>query len=106
MVHVEQLVRISFFQGLPASTLWPLAEAASEVDMRRGDHTVHQHDQAQHVFFLGAGAVQIFIRFLADQSIRGLLSNEWINKHPEEAEMLGNLMHPSLTAACSSPLRD
>jgi CRP-like cAMP-binding protein len=63
MVHVEQLVRIPFLRGLPAGTLWPLAEAASELSMRRGDYIVHQHDQAQHVFFLGAGAVQIFIRF-------------------------------------------
>jgi CRP-like cAMP-binding protein len=31
--------------------------------MQRGAYVVHQHDQAQHVFFLGAGVVQIFIRF-------------------------------------------
>jgi CRP-like cAMP-binding protein len=63
MVHVEQLVRIPFLQGLAAGTLRRLAEAASELTMQRGDYIVHQHDQAQHVFFLGAGVVQIFIRF-------------------------------------------
>ena len=63
MVQVEQLIRIPFLQGLPASTLRALAEAASELTLRPGDFIVHQHDQAQHVFFLGAGVVQIFIHF-------------------------------------------
>jgi CRP-like cAMP-binding protein len=63
MVQVEQLIRIPFLQGLPASTLRVLAETASELTLQRGDYIVHQHHQAQHVFFLGAGVVQIFIRF-------------------------------------------
>jgi CRP-like cAMP-binding protein len=63
MVQVEQLVRIPFLQGLSAGALRRLAEAASELTVRGGDFIVHQHDQAQHVFFLGSGVVQIFIHF-------------------------------------------
>lgn len=63
MVQVEQLVQIPFLQGLPADTLWRLAEAASELTVPRGNYLIHQHDQAHHVFFLGAGVVQIFMRF-------------------------------------------
>jgi CRP-like cAMP-binding protein len=63
MTPVEQLVRIPFPQGLPADTLWELAEAASELTVPRGNYLIHQHDQAHHVFFLEAGVMQIFIRF-------------------------------------------
>ena len=31
--------------------------------MQGGEFIVHQHDQAQHAFFLGSGVVQIFIHF-------------------------------------------
>jgi CRP-like cAMP-binding protein len=63
MVQVEQLVRIPFLQGLPAGALRRLAETASELTVQGGNFIVHQHDQAQHVFFLGSGVVQIFIHF-------------------------------------------
>ena len=75
MAQVEQLVRIPFLQGLPADTLWRLAETATELTVQRGNYLIHQHDQAHHVFFLQAGVVQIFIRFRGvDDLLVGTLS--------------------------------
>lgn len=58
--HVKEL---SFFGGLPSPAIERLAEAAEEVTFEPGDFVVHQHDEADSVFFLLSGTIQFLLRF-------------------------------------------
>ncbi len=62
MIHVQQLARFPFLQGLPAETLRQLAAAASEHTIERGEMLVHQHDEAQYIFLLEDGVLQFLIQ--------------------------------------------
>lgn len=63
MAPVEQVVRIPFFQGLPAETLREVAAASTVVSLEGGRTIISQHDAAENVFFLIAGPVQFYISF-------------------------------------------
>ncbi len=63
MAPVEQIVRISFFQGLPAEALREVAADSTAFTMEPGRILFSQNDVAETVYFLISGVVQFFIRF-------------------------------------------
>jgi CRP-like cAMP-binding protein len=62
-MHVEQVVQIPFFQGLPAEALRQVAADATVLTLERGRILMSQHDAAEHLFFLISGVVQFYIHF-------------------------------------------
>jgi CRP-like cAMP-binding protein len=62
-MHVEQVVQIPFFQGLPADALRQVAADATVLTLERGRILMSQHDAAEHLFFLISGVVQFYIHF-------------------------------------------
>jgi CRP-like cAMP-binding protein len=62
-MHVEQVVHIPFFQGLPAEALRQVAADATVLTLERGRILMSQHDAAEHLFFLISGVVQFYIHF-------------------------------------------
>jgi CRP-like cAMP-binding protein len=62
-MHVEQVVQIPFFQGLPAEALRQVAANSSVHALERGQVLMSQHDTAEHLFFLISGVVQFYIHF-------------------------------------------
>ena len=62
-MHVEQVVQIPFFQGLPAEALRQVAASSTVHALERGQVLMSQHDAAEHLFFLISGAVQFYIHF-------------------------------------------
>ncbi len=63
MAPVHQLAEIPFFQNEEPWVLERLAEAADEVSLAANVLVLQQHNDAQHVFFLLSGAVQLLLRF-------------------------------------------
>ncbi len=62
-MHVEQVVQIPFFQGLPAEALRQVAANSTMLALKRGRILMSQHDAAEHLFFLISGVVQFYIHF-------------------------------------------
>jgi signal-transduction protein with cAMP-binding, CBS, and nucleotidyltransferase domain len=62
-MHVEQVVQIPFFQGLPAEALRQVAANSTVIALERGRILMSQHDTAEHLFFLISGVVQFYIHF-------------------------------------------
>ena len=62
-MHVEQVVQIPFFQGLPAEALRLVAADSTMLALKRGRILMSQHDAAEHLFFLISGVVQFYIHF-------------------------------------------
>jgi CRP-like cAMP-binding protein len=62
-MHVEQVVQIPFFQGLPAEALRQVATGSTVLHLQRGRVLMSQHDAAEHLFFLISGVVQFYIHF-------------------------------------------
>jgi CRP-like cAMP-binding protein len=62
-MHVEQVVQIPFFQGLPAEALRRVAAHSTMVALQGGRILMSQHDAAEHLFFLISGVVQFYIHF-------------------------------------------
>jgi hypothetical protein len=62
-MHVEQVVQIPFFQGLPAEALRRIAANSIVLTLERGRILISQHDTAEHLFFLISGVVQFYIHF-------------------------------------------
>src|SRR4029453_5612269 len=62
-MHVEQVVEIPFFQGLPAEALRQVAADSTVLALERGRILMSQHDAAEHLFFLISGVVQFYIHF-------------------------------------------
>jgi CRP-like cAMP-binding protein len=62
-MHVEQVVQIPFFQGLPAEALRQVAANSIVLTLERGRILISQHDNAEHLFFLISGVVQFYIHF-------------------------------------------
>ncbi len=63
VMHVEQVVQIPFFQGLPAEALRQVAADSTVLALERGRILMSQHDAAEHLFFLISGVVQFYIHF-------------------------------------------
>lgn len=62
-MHVEQVVQIPFFQGLPAEALRQVAAESTVLALGRNRVLMSQHDAAEHLFFLISGVVQFYIHF-------------------------------------------
>ena len=62
-MHVEQVVQIPFFQGLPAEALRQVATGSTVLVLERGRIVMSQHGAAEHLFFLISGVVQFYIHF-------------------------------------------
>ena len=62
-MHVEQVVQIPFFQGLPAEALRQIAANSIVLTLERGQILISQQDAAEHLFFLISGVVQFYIHF-------------------------------------------
>jgi CRP-like cAMP-binding protein len=62
-MHVEQVVQIPFFQGLPAEALRQVAAGSTVLVLERGQIVMSQHDAAEHLFFLVSGVVQFYLHF-------------------------------------------
>jgi CRP-like cAMP-binding protein len=62
-MHVEQVVQIPFFQGLPAEALRRVAADSTVLTLERGGILMSQHDAAEHLFFLISGVVQFYVHF-------------------------------------------
>jgi CRP-like cAMP-binding protein len=62
-MHVEQVVQIPFFQGLPAEALRQIAANSIVLTLERGRILISQQDAAEHLFFLISGVVQFYIHF-------------------------------------------
>ena len=63
MIPIERLIRLPFFENLPAPGLARLADTAQEVHLQSNDFIVRQHDQARDIYLLESGAVQFLIHF-------------------------------------------
>ena len=63
VVPVHEMTSLDFFDGLPRRALEILAASAREVRLDSGEFVVHQHDEAQAVWFLRSGSVQFLLRF-------------------------------------------
>jgi len=63
MVPAEQIAQLPFFQGMPAWALREFAEAATDRLFAARETLLRQQDEAQSVYFLLSGSVQIFVRF-------------------------------------------
>jgi CRP-like cAMP-binding protein len=62
-MHVEQVVQIPFFQGLPAEAIRRVAADSAVLTLERGRILMSQHDAAEHLFFLISGVVQFYVHF-------------------------------------------
>jgi CRP-like cAMP-binding protein len=62
-MHVEQVVQIPFFQGLPAEALRRVAADSTVLTLERGRILMSQHDAAEDLFFLISGVVQFYVHF-------------------------------------------
>lgn len=59
----DHVKRLDFFGDLPSPAVEHLSERAEEVTLEAGDFVVHQHDEANDVFFLLSGTLQFLLRF-------------------------------------------
>ncbi len=60
---VQKVASVPFFKGLPAWALREFAEEAGERSLDRNEYVLHQHDEANSVYFLLDGSVQFLLRF-------------------------------------------
>ena len=63
MTAVEEVVQISFFQGIPADALREIAAQSTILTLEAGRTFISQHAAAEHVFFLISGSVHFYLHF-------------------------------------------
>ncbi|MGF1472443.1 MAG: Crp/Fnr family transcriptional regulator [Rubrobacteraceae bacterium] len=61
--HLGAIEELSFFGPLPSWARERLAITAEEITLEPGEFAVHQHDEADSVYFLLSGGVQFLLRF-------------------------------------------
>lgn len=62
-ITFEELARLQFFESVPRWALERLARSATKKRLEQGTMVVRQNDEAQSVFFLLSGAVQVLVYF-------------------------------------------
>jgi CRP-like cAMP-binding protein len=62
-VTAEKLAGLRFFEGMPGWALERLARSATKRRLEQGTMVVRQNDEAQAVYFLLSGAVQVLVYF-------------------------------------------
>ncbi len=62
-VTPDELAGLRFFEGMPGWALERLAESATRRGLERGAMVARQNDEAQSVYFLLSGAVQVLVYF-------------------------------------------
>ena len=62
-VTAEKLAGLRFFEGIPGWALERLARSATKRRLKQGAMVVRQNDEAQAVYFLLSGAVQVLVYF-------------------------------------------
>ena len=62
-ITFEELARLRFFESIPRWALERLARSATKKRLEQDTMVVRQNDEAQSVFFLLSGAVQVLVYF-------------------------------------------
>jgi len=62
MVNSNLLSQLAFFEDIPSEVICHLAEVGKDATIEPNTAIVHQHDEAQFVFFLLSGAVQFHLQ--------------------------------------------
>jgi CRP-like cAMP-binding protein len=62
-VTAEKLAGLRFFEGIPGWALERLARSTTKRRLKQGTMVVRQNDEAQAVYFLLSGAVQVLVYF-------------------------------------------
>ncbi|MGD1891591.1 MAG: cyclic nucleotide-binding domain-containing protein [Cyclobacteriaceae bacterium] len=62
MVNSNLLSKIAFFRDMPSEVIHRLTKVSREATIEPNTAIVHQHDEAQFVFFLISGAVQFHLQ--------------------------------------------